>query len=123
MSFRVVLIANDPDDCPAILKAWEDLGLAGVTILESTGLGHLKHTGLWDNIPLMPSIHDLFKSEEVHHRTLFSVVDDHAMVDRMLASVEQITGSLDDPHTGFMFVLPVIEVHGMGRHRKDRSLE
>ena len=39
MSYLVVLIVDDPDDCPSILDAWEAAGVSGVTILESSGLG------------------------------------------------------------------------------------
>ena len=123
MSYLVVMIVNNPDDCPKILAAWEQIGVPGITILESVGLGHLKHSGFWDDIPLMPSIHDLFKKEEVRHRTLFSVVDERDVVDQMIAAVQEITGNLDDPHTGFLFVLSVLETHGMGRQRKDRTAE
>ena len=41
MSYLVVLIVDDPEDCPTILDAWDDLGVSGVTILESTGMGRV----------------------------------------------------------------------------------
>lgn len=123
MSFLVVLVVNDPSKCSDILDAWEEEGVPGVTILESTGLGRLRRTGLRDDLPLMPSLRDLFESGEIHHRTLMSVVDDRSLVDKMIACTKKIIGDLEQPHTGFLFVLPVLEVHGMGRHRTDRSKE
>ena len=123
MSHLVVLIADDPDDVPDILSAWEEAGVLGVTILESTGLGRIRRAGLRDDLPLMPSLWDLLGAEEVHHRTLLSVVDEQAKVDIMVATAQKIIGNLDDPHTGFMFVVPVEQVYGLGKHRTDRSLE
>ena len=123
MSYLVVLIVNDIDDCPDILDAWEEAGVLGITIFASTGIGHVRRAGLRDDLPLMPSLQDLLESEEVHHRTLMSVVDSQEMVDKMLAIAQQIIGDLDDPHTGFLFVLPVIQAYGLGLHRTDRSIE
>ena len=46
MSYLVVLIVDNPDDYPSILSAWEELGISGVTILESTGLGRFEKGGI-----------------------------------------------------------------------------
>jgi nitrogen regulatory protein PII len=123
MSFLVVLIVNDPENCEEILEGWEAAGVSGVTILESAGLGRLRRHTLLDDVSIMPSIRDLFEFDEVHHRTLLSVVDNQALVDRMVAIAQQVIGDLEQAHTGFLFVVPVIEVHGFGKHRADRSQE
>jgi nitrogen regulatory protein P-II 1 len=123
MNYLVILIVDDIDDCPAILDAWEAAGVLGVTILASTGLGHMRRAGLRDDMPLMPSLQTLFESDEVHHRTLLSVVDNQELVDKMVIIAQNIIGNLDDPHTGFLFVVPVIQSYGFGKHRIDRSDE
>lgn len=123
MSYLVVLIVDDVDNCPAILDAWEAAGVLGVSILASTGLGHIRRAGLRDDIPLIPSLQDLIEGEEVHHRTLFSVVDNQEMVDKMVALAQQIIGDLENPNTGFLFVVPVSQVYGLGKHRLNRSDE
>jgi nitrogen regulatory protein P-II 1 len=123
MNYMVVLIVNNVDDCPAILDAWEAAGVLGITMLASTGIGHLRRAGLRDDMPLMPSLQDLFESEEVPHRTLFSVVDSQEMVDKMVALAQQVIGNLEDPHTGFLFVVPVVQTYGLGKHRTDRAGE
>lgn len=119
MSFMVVLIVDDPDDCPAILDAWETAGVSGVTILESSGLGRLKRAGLRDDMPLMPSLRDIFQGKEVHSRTLVSVVNDEQVVDKLVAVSREILGDLDRPHSGFLFVVPVLQAYGLGvKHDK-----
>ena len=123
MSYLVVLIVNDIDDCPDILDAWEEAGVLGITIFASTGLGRVRRAGLRDDLPLMPSLEDMFSSEEEQSRTLMSVVDSQEMVDKMVTIAQQIIGDLENPHTGFLFVLPVIQAFGLGRHRTDRSSE
>jgi nitrogen regulatory protein P-II 1 len=118
MSYLVVLIVDNPDDYPSILGAWEELGISGVTILESTGLGRIRKAGLGDDFPLMPSLEDFLGVREESHRTLISVVENQDQVTKMVDSAQQIIGNLDDPHTGFLFVVPVIEAYGLGRGKK-----
>jgi nitrogen regulatory protein P-II 1 len=123
VNYMVVLVVDDIEQCPAVLDGWEEAGVSGVTILASTGLGRVRRAGLRDDMPMMPSLHDLFVKEEVQHRTLLSVVETQEMVDKMVEVAQHIIGNLDDPHTGFMFVSPVSQVYGFGKHRKDRSKE
>ena len=115
MAFLVVCIVDDPDDCSPILDAWEGIGVTGVTILESSGLGRLKRAGLRDDLPLMPSMRNLFQSKEVHHRTLLSVVESQSSVDQMVAAAQKILGDLNKGETGFLFVVPVLQVYGLGK--------
>ena len=117
MLHLVVMIVDNADLCPDILDAWEALGVRGVTILESTGLGRIRRAALGDDMPLMPSLSDLLQGDEIHHRTIFSVVDDDALMERMIESAQRFTGNLEEPHTGFLFVMPVSRVVGLGKHR------
>jgi nitrogen regulatory protein P-II 1 len=115
MSYLVVMIVDDPDQTPAILEAWEKLGVTGVTILESTGLGRLKRASLRDDLPLIPRLQDFLSAREIPHRTLLSVVEDEKIVDQMAKDAQKITGELEDPHTGILFVLPVMKAYGLNR--------
>ncbi len=115
MSFLVVLIVDDPDHCSPILDRWEEIGVTGVTILESTGLGRLRRAGFRDDLPMMPSLRDIFSSREVPHRTLLSVVSSQNEVDLMVEAAQETIGNLDDPSTGFLFVVPVMQAYGLGR--------
>jgi nitrogen regulatory protein PII len=123
MSYMVILVVNNVDQCPELLDAWEDAGVLGVTILPSTGIGHIRRALLRDDISIMPSLNELFQSDEVQHRTLLSVVDTQEMVDRMIVLVREIIGDLENPNTGFLFVLPVLQAFGLGLHRTDRTDE
>jgi nitrogen regulatory protein P-II 1 len=123
MNYLVVLVVDDIDRCSEVLDAWEAAGVLGVTILTSTGLGRMRRAGLRDDLPLMPNLQDLLESEEVHHRTLLSVVDSQELVDKMVAIARQVIGELEGPHTGFLFVVPVVQVYGLGKHRTNRSDE
>jgi len=123
MNFLVVLIVNDVNHCTPILDAWESAGVRGVTILPSSGLGRIRRGSLRDDLPLLPNLHDFLASEEQPSQTLFSVVDNQELVDRMIDLAQEIIGDLDNPNTGFLFVMPVLQAFGMGRHRQDRRGE
>jgi nitrogen regulatory protein PII len=123
MSFLVVLIVDRLDEVPGVLDSWEQAGVTGVTILESTGLGRVRRAALRDDLPLMPSLQDLLENEEIHHRTLITVVETEEEVDRVIAAAQENTGNLEEAHTGFLFVVPVLRVIGLGKHRTLRSQE
>jgi len=108
----VVLVIDCVEKCSAVLDAWEKAGAGGITILESVGVGRL-HGLLRDDVPLMPSLRDLLGSEEIHHRTIFSVVPDEAAVDRLIAATEALLGDMQRPNSGFLFVVPVSRALGL----------
>lgn len=122
MSYLVVLVVDNPNDCLVVLQAWKELGVSGATILESSGLGRMFRRGLREDTPLLPRMADFMEVREEPHRTIFSVVDSEALVERMIAAAQQIIGNLDQPHTGFLFVMPVLKAYGLGRKAAGGSL-
>jgi len=47
------------------------------------------------------------------------VVKDQELVDRMINAVKDISGDLDQPNSGFLFVVPVLQAIGMNRKLED----
>lgn len=119
MYYLVVLIVNKIEQVPDVLERWESLGIKGITIFPSIGHGKLKRTGLLDNFPLLVSMERLEELREIHHRTLFSVVDSEELVDQMIAAAQEVVGNFEDEHTGFLFVLPVLRAIGIQKHPPD----
>ncbi|MGB9672906.1 MAG: P-II family nitrogen regulator [Anaerolineales bacterium] len=120
MGFLVVLIVNEPKHVAGILEKWESIGIRGITILESSGHGRIKRAGLLENIPIITSLENLEEISEVHHRTLFSVVEQENLVDRMAEAAQEVIGDLNEEHTGFFFVVPVLKAIGL-QHRPNNS--
>lgn len=112
MLFLVVFVLNDQNLCNDILNAWENAGIRGVTILESSGLGRVREAGLKDDLPLMPSLSDLFKNIESRHRTLFTVVNGQEKVNDIVKATESVVGNLENENTGLLFSVSVSEVFG-----------
>lgn len=122
MYFMVLLVLDNIDQAPAVLDAWEAAGTGGVTILESTGLGRMRKAGIRDDMPMLPSITNLLKHREERHRTIFTVVEGEGMVDKIIELTQAISGDLDDPHNGVLFVLPVLRVEGLrGAQKRARG--
>jgi nitrogen regulatory protein P-II 1 len=115
MYHMVLLVLDDVDLCGPVLDGWEAAGTSGITLLGSTGLGRLRKAALRDDLPLLPNIASLLRGREEQHRTLFTVVEDEAMVDRLIAATQKVTGDLAEPDRGVLFVLPVSRVVGLRR--------
>lgn len=114
----IVLVLNDPDKIEDVLAAWLAVGIAGVTILDSSGLSQqVSQHRLRDDLPLFPSLKDLLRSREESHRTLCAVVPDGFDVEGLAAATEKITGALTEPDTGILFTLPVTRAWGLHRKR------
>ncbi len=115
MNFLIVFVLDNSDQCRDILDAWENAGIRGVTILESSGLGRVRLAGIRDDLPLMPSLSDLFMNTETQHRTLFTVVKSQIQIDAIVKATQSIVGDLEQADTGFMFVIPVSQVYGKSK--------
>ena len=115
MYFQIVFVLDNADQCRDILDAWENAGIRGVTILESSGLGRVRRAGIRDDLPLMPSLSDLFMNNETQHRTLFTVVKSQSQIEAIVKATQSVVGDLEQPDTGFLFVVPVSQVYGISK--------
>ena len=114
--YMIYFVLHDPNRLKDILEAWEKAGVGGITILLSTGLKRLKANDvLREDLPLIPSLEDLVRQEERLNRTLFTVVKDDEMVEKVVQATQSITGDLNNPNTGILTVLPVVKAYGLDR--------
>ncbi len=123
MAYLVAFVLDNPNLSTRILEAWEEAGAAGITILESTGVGRLRKAGMIDDLPLMPSLRDLVQSKETHHRTFFSVVMKEAQADKLVAATESVVGDLNEAHTGVLFVVPLLRAYGVRDQESEADAE
>ena len=115
MLHLVVVVLNDVNQLEPLMDAWTEEGAHGITVLHSTGLSHLKDALRRDDVPLFPSLRDLLEHDDLHHRTLFTVVEGDALVDSLIAAAEAIVGDFDEADTGILFTVPVGRALGLGR--------
>ena len=113
--FLVLFVLHDPNKLPDLLRAWEEVGVRGATILPSTGLARLRQSlALRDDLPIMPSLRDFYHFDEGTNRTLFTVLEDEALIEPLREATERVVGPLDQPETGLLVVLPALRVYGLG---------
>ncbi len=115
MAFMIMYILNHVSQMPQILKAWEDAGAPGITILDSTGINRLRQAGFRDDLPLMPSLSDLLEDKSIEHKTLLMIVKTEAEVDRFVEVAREIVSDFNNHSTGVLCVFPLARVYGLDR--------
>jgi hypothetical protein len=119
MNQMIWFVLHDASLLGDLLAAWKEIGVLGVTILPSTGLRRLENSDiLREDIPLIPSIEDLVSDEETLNRTLFTIVDDDSIIDKVVEVTQKIVGDLNDPNTGILCVIPLGKVYGLNRKKE-----
>lgn len=113
--FMVFFVLHDPELMEEVLSAWEQAGVGGVTILHSSGLGRTRQAMLRDDLPIFPTLESLELHSEEFSRTLFSVVSDQSVIDRLVTATQQIVGDFSLPETGVLVVLPVTQAYGLNK--------
>ena len=97
----LMFVLDDPDKLDAVLDAWQEVGVSGATIIESSGLfRHQRQTpvGARYAFGLARSVSRL----DSGHYTLFVIVPDATTVQACLDAAETIMGNLDEPDTGVL---------------------
>jgi nitrogen regulatory protein PII len=118
----ILFVLHDPEKLDALLSAWERAGVSGATVLYSTGLGRIRQDqSLRDDLPLMPSLESFYPKPEALSRTLFTIVDEDALVEKVIAATEEVIGDLTRPDRGLLAVLPVAQIRGLRPRDADRK--
>lgn len=111
--YLLIMVLDDVEHLNDVLKAWEKVGISRVTIMESTGVGRVleRHHA---SAP-MAGFGNLFGGIRPGHNTLMAVIDDMGQAEAAAAAAESVIGSLDNPHTGILFTVPVARFWGAGK--------
>lgn len=108
-----MLLLAHADQMETVVAAWHAVGVEDVTLFQSKSLIQVHDRCRRDDLPLLPSLLDIFADDEFDHNTIFTVVDGEAPVERLLTAAEQQIGDLDDPGNGVLIVLPVAPLKGL----------
>ena len=110
--YALLFVLDDPDRLDELLTVWADIGVRGVTIMESTG---------WQRRRIQQSMIGVrfdFSSlaggaRLENHMTLFVVVENQEIVQNALEAAETIVGDLDGPNTGILVAWPIEIIKGL----------
>ncbi len=114
----ILFVLHDPEKLQDLLNAWEQIGVNGVTVFQSTGIGRIRQEqGLRDDMPIIPSLASFLPSPERMGQTIFTVLKDESLVPELVAATEHIVGNLNEPNTGLLVVLPTTQVYGLEKNK------
>ncbi len=122
--YFVLFVLHDNSKLKDLLHAWEEAGVKGATVLYSTGLGRItQNLGLMEDFPLFPSMGEITDRLECMDlsRTLFSVVESDDIVQSVLEYTQKVVGNLNDPDTGVLIVLPVVQAYGLNSYKPEEN--
>jgi len=110
----ILFVLHDPRRLGELLNAWKEAGASGATVLFSTGMGRIRQeANLREDIPLMPSLEVFMPKVERLSRTVFTVLEDETVVDKIIAATEGVVGDLCEPDRGLLIVMPVDRIYGL----------
>jgi hypothetical protein len=113
--YMVLFVSTDTEQATDVLNIWVKAGIGGVTILESAGMQQALKRGIRDDVGVVFSLSSLLRAQEVHHRTLFSAIDDDATLKRVIDATTEYVGDWSKPDVGVLFVLPILQAYGIGK--------
>ncbi len=116
MTYMLVVILHDLSRLPALLSAWKRVGVPGVTIMNSLGGDQAEN---WLMRIGLGGIGRLFEHEDIHQRTLISVISDEALLEQAISEADQVVDGFDRPHSGILFALPVSHALGIRKRGYD----
>jgi hypothetical protein len=115
------LVLDNPALLNDVLEAWTDAGVRGTTILESTGVHRVRARASTQDAPFMLGFSRLLRTDQVGHNTLFAVVRDMEIVERVVAATEEVVGDLSQPNTGVLFAVPVAAAWGLPKQLPEEA--
>jgi CBS domain-containing protein len=110
MVYLLIVILDDLKRMPGLLRAWQEIGLLGATILQSAGA---YRTTTWLTQVGLGALDRLFEAKEVSRRTLLVAVEGDELLEQAIAEAERVMGGFDRPDSGLLLVLPVAHVRGL----------
>lgn len=113
------LVLDNPSLLNEVLEAWSEVGVRGITILESTGVHRVRSKASRQDAPFMLGFSRLLRTDQVGHYTLFAVVPTMEIVERLVEVTEAIVGDLSQPHTGVLFATPLLAAWGLPKQPFD----
>lgn len=103
----LVLVLNEEGKVDDVLLSLSKVGVKGATVIDSVGMGSI----LGVKIPFFKNLDKYVQIQKPDNKTLFTVISDEKILHDAVNMLKEKL-SLEKPGTGFMFVVPVLEVYG-----------
>lgn len=105
----LAMVIDKEKDLDEIFEAFVEIGIKGVTVLDSYGSGHL----FTENLSIFGKLSKIADGRKKHNKTIFSIVKDPATLEKAIEVVKNIVGDINKPHTAVIFTVPLGIVKGL----------
>ena len=105
----LICVVNDTASVNEIVGGFVRIGVTGATVIDSHGTVEIAAS----QVPVFAGFRQLVQSTRKPNRTIFSVIKDDETLERAMAVVEEVVGSLESSATGIMFSVPITRVKGL----------
>jgi nitrogen regulatory protein P-II 1 len=112
--YMILFVLNNMNHLDKVLEKWNEIGIEGVTIIESTGI----HRLLTSTTPMRYQLGDS-RLIEVGNYTLISIVPNKELIAKCIKATEAVVGSLNQPNTGILVSWQLGQ--GKGMHKVPRK--
>lgn len=104
----LVIVIDDEVLLVPILDRFYEEGIAGATVLDSMGMGHV----MAEHISIFARFADLTQDSERKNKTIFTIVENEEQLNRATKIIDEVVGDLDEPETGMWFAVPISKARG-----------
>jgi len=108
--YLLIVVVNNEELLDELILGWLDIGITGATVAETTDLLQL----VSHHIPIFAGFRSLTSGGMPHNKTLFTAIEDRAILDQAVAFLETICRKTDRPHLGVYFVAPLLAFGRLG---------
>lgn len=99
----LVCVLNEPDYLNEVLTAFVEAEVTTSTVIESQGMARI----LSQDVPIFAGFRHLFAGSKPFNHTIFAVVNDHDITERVIRLVRDVLGEVDSASKGVIFSVPV----------------
>jgi len=111
----LIYVLSHVEKLPTLLKHFNEEGISGATILDSSGMG--RELTERDEFSIFGSMRALIDQNNRTTKTLFFVIEDD-QVKKIEKVIEKVIGDLSKPDQGILFTLPLDYVKGFKKKKK-----
>ncbi|MGI6641012.1 MAG: P-II family nitrogen regulator [Limnochordia bacterium] len=111
--YALFVVLNQTDYLDDLLENFVEAGVKGATVLDSQGMASAIVNSGEQRIPLFGSLKTLMEGARPYNKTVFTVLESEAMVEKAVAAVQEALKDLPPTGLGFMFTVPVAKTYAL----------
>jgi nitrogen regulatory protein P-II 1 len=110
--YVLVQVLEQTELLAQIIEKLAKIGVPGVTVLDSMGMGRILLRSSKD-VPTLEIIESVLEKRQSANKTLFAVIEKEETLKKAIEAIKSFCGDLNDPGKGILFVFPLDLVEGI----------